>query len=145
MFSDTFNHRHCSTLCWQLSSADANACSVLQEHCSTEVNDGWCLAWDKLGGSPCSIPDSWHSLARAVLTGSAHYQGIRHELVELVVNWTVPCSIAAEPAAHRLISYLLKGPAPVTEFAAAACVWGTLLGIGSWGRWRDFLQQVFLI
>lgn len=68
-----------------------------------------------------------------------------HELEELVVSWTVPCSIAAEPAAHRLIPYLLKGPAPVTEFAAAACVWGTLLGVGSWGRWRDFLQQVFLI
>ena len=33
------------------------------------------------------------------------------EFLGLVVSWTVPSSVAAEPAAHRLVSRLLKGPA----------------------------------
>lgn len=127
MFSDTFNHGHCSKLCWQLSSADANTCSLVRYDGSVAAQR-WMLAGAWRGVSLVGL----HAASQApgtpgsaVLTGSAHYRESNRELVELVVSWTVPCSIAA---AHRLVSHSLKAPAPVAELAVAVCVMGNTAG-----------------
>lgn len=131
MFSDTFTHRLCSKLCWQLSWKDANNCPLVQFYISDAaqrwvlVVPGWVEAW--------WVSVQHHRLRDGLRVGCglccAQQRSCR-------THRSQTCLPLAEGPGSLLLSWLwLAGPA----------LWGgTLLGVGSLGRRRGFLQQAFL-
>lgn len=120
MLSDTFNHGYCSKLCWQLSSADANGCALVQSYSSVAVQR-WMLAGAWHRRSVVGLRAASQAPANAAPMGTpwlrlcSQAQPITrksdHEVLGLVVSWTMPSSVAVLPTAHRLISHAPKRPA----------------------------------
>lgn len=120
MFSDTFNHGYCSKLCQRLSLEDVNNCTLVQSYSSVAAQR-WMLASAWQGGNLVGLhaasqaPDNTARTGTPWLRLCSQTQPITREsdreFSGLVVSWVVPSSVAAEAAAHRLVSHLQKGPA----------------------------------
>lgn len=141
MFSDTFDRGYRSKLCQQLSSADANDGTLVQSY-SRVAAQRWMLAgaWRRRTlaglGAASRAPEHAAQMGAPWLRLCSQAQPLTRESDRefwgLVVSWTVPGGVAAEPAAHRLVSPLLQGRAACGR---ACCAWLAPLGGGghSWG------------